>query len=428
MNTDTRIEDPEDRDGSETPGASDRRRRLRRNAVLGLAVALGVAGISVLSVFVYSLFDDDGPGDGWFAYEGAFRPVDYPEDGGYQGDERGKGPHGGVHDRAGDKDTARDRAAGRVDASNRTGDSGGDGGTGPGDDTAATDGLADCVELKSLGDRALLLCDRGEQDGWDLDLPKEGRGKWLGPDVPGGGWPRGWSAWSSGPGHGPRGSGRWSSGGGPFGHRPFGGGFPYEHFPERAPMGCPGFAPWGTMPDGGAGFGSEWSTPPDGYCVQGERDGYAFEECYGFSGGFPPEGDVDQEALDELIPPELFEEWFGRLFGSILEGLQQEDFDAERLDGSIPPELTEEMFEDMLGSILGNLFDDLDPDGLSFGPDLDALDFDDFDLEGFEDLIPGELTEESFGDLLGALLEAVGLADLTSEAPDAPSGDEPGAG
>ena len=89
MDTDTRIEDPEDRDGNETPGAPDRRRRLRRNAALGLAVALAVAGVSVLSVFIYSLFDDDGPGDGWFAYEGAFRPVDYPEDGrhGWFGDD-----------------------------------------------------------------------------------------------------------------------------------------------------------------------------------------------------------------------------------------------------------------------------------------------------------------------------------------------------
>lgn len=425
MNTDTRIEDPEDRDGNETPGASDRRRRLRRNAAIGLAVALAVAGVSVLSVFIYSLFDEDGPGDGWFAYEGAFRPVDYPEERGDLGDERGKGPHGGVDDRAGDKGTARERGAGHIDGAARTGDSGDDGGTDPGDYTAATDELADCVELKSLGGRTLLLCDRGERDGLDPDLLKEHGGKWLGPDVLGGGWPRGWGPWSSGPGLGPRGSGRWPPGGGPFGQGPFGDGFPDKYFLERAPMGCPGFAPWGTVPDGGAGFGSEWSKPPDGYCVQGERDGYAFEECYGFSGGFPPDGDVDRGALDELIPPELFEEWFGRLFGSILGGLEQEDFDAEGLDGSIPPELTEEMFEDMLGSILGNLFDDLDPDGLSLGLELDAFDFDDFDLEGFADLIPSELTEGLFGDLLGALLEAVGLADLTSVAPDVPSGDEP---
>ena len=410
MSTDTRIEDPEDRDGNETPDPSDRRRRLWRNAVVGLAVALGVAGISVLSVFIYSLFDDDGPGDGWFAYEGAFRPVDYPEERGYQGDERGKGPGGGVYERDGGKDTARDRGAGHVDVSPRTGDSEGDGGTGPGDGTAATDGLADCVELKSLGGRTLLLCDRGERDGWEFDLPPEGRGKWLGPGVLGGGWSRGWGPWSPGLGPGPRGSGRWTPGGGPLDQRPFGDGFPYESFPERAPMGCPWLAPWGTVPDGGAGFGSEWSKPLDGYCVQGERDGYAFEECYGYSGDLPPEGwrkglessppgsgfswedfadeyggsswmpdgkgwddgdtwedDGDTWEFGGSMPPELFDAWFGELLGSILGGLFEGFGDGsgvpEGPDGSIPPELPGEMFEGMLGSILGDLFDDFGPGG-----------------------------------------------------------------
>ena len=63
---------------------------------------------------------------------------------------------------------------------------------------------------------------------------------------------------------------------------------------------------------------------------------------------------------------------------------------------------------------------------------LESLDFDGSDLEGFEDLIEGELFgelfEELFGDLFRALLEGVDLGGLTSEAPDVPFGEEPGAG
>ena len=446
MDTDTRIEDPEDRDGSETPGAPDRRRRLRRNAAIGLAVALAVAGVSVLSVFIYSLFDDDGPGDGWFAYEGAFRPVGHPEDGrhGWFGDDG----DGGIDFDAADgvrKGGGRHLDGERIDRLDP------EPGVAKGDEALSGEGVSKgCGVVAQLPRHVVLVCPRDGFGGEDFgpwahrrDRPfapgfDGGPGTWSGeggkalgvPDGKGnprrfggdrsGWWPDGWSGWGpkgsfgygfdggggsawadgwSGPG--PKGSfGYGFDGGGGYrfdGDESFGGGigpgeFPGDGWPPAPGPEWPVPSPWTCTfewsdPSGGSGgaFGGDCLDLFGGFGGFGDFEGFeGFEGFDGF-GGF--------EGLDGFGGFDGFE-GFGSPGGSPFSGFGGD--------------------EEGLRVLMESL--------------LESLDFDGSDPEGFEDLIEGELFEELFGDLLAALLEGVDLGGLTSEAPDVPPGDEPGDG
>lgn len=433
-------------------GGSDGRSGRCRTSVIVVGALAAMAAMAAGAVLIYWAFDDDGAGreagagERWFADEPG-------RDGRDRGDDRHERFGGG-----GDSGIALDAAAGTRKGGGRYLDGEGidrlapEPGGAKGDGALTGEGVSkDCRTVARLPRHVLLACPRDGFDGGDFGPWAYRRGDPFAPGLDGGpgawsgeggkdfgfpdgkdgprrfdrndgwGWPGGWHGW------GPKGSFGFDFGGGGGyrfdGAEPFGGEIgPREFFGGD----------WFPAP------GSEWTEPSPRTCTfewsdpSGESgrafggdcldlfDGIEGPEGFGDGSGVP-EGGFDPEALDGLIPPELLEEWFGRLFGSILGGPVGE-LDAEGLGGSMPPEPTEEMFEDMLGSILGDLFDGFDlegfdPGGLGFG----------FDPEALGDLIPGELIEELFGELLGSLLAGVDLGDLNPEAPDVGPGDGPDA-
>ena len=312
-----------------SPAAGGRpggRRRPWRTVAIGLGSAVGVAGIAVLSVFIYSIFDDDS--GGWSTYE--YSIVD-DDSGGWFGYAPGRLDEDRRFDRDDERGGGRDRpvevprhdeGAGRAGDKGRPGSSaghpdgtGGDKAGGYGDAAAVAESKG-CVEVKNLGHQVLLLCDRAPAGGKGVEGRWKDYGERPGPDALDGGRFRGWGA---GPGSRWRGSRWWPPEDGPPNPRKFLGGLPGEDFFGLAPMDCREIPPWGTSPGGGGASGIECVTPsaayakyciglrhlPDdvlrdiecvvpsaAYCmgqeVAGAR-GFSFEECYGFAGDFPPD-------------------------------------------------------------------------------------------------------------------------------------------
>ena len=462
-----------------TGSTSGGRRRQWRTAAIGLGSAVGVAGIAVLSVFIYSIVDDDSGGwsthdysivdddsGGWFGYAPGRLDGDRRFD---RDDERGDGRdrpievphHGEGAGRAGDNGRP-GNSAGHPDGT------GGDKADGY-EDAAAVAESNGCVEVKNLGRQVLLLCDRAPAGGKGFE------GRWKdyeeppGPDAFDGGRSR---AWGAEPGSRWRGSRWWPPEDGPPNPRKFLGGLPGEDFFGLAPMDCREIPPWGTSPEGGAASGIECVTPsaayakyciglrhlPDdvlrdiecvapsaAYCMGHEVDGaggFSFEECYGFSGDFPPDWPGleraspggwfpfspddypggDDHAYREGLPfafeggfaggdggPSNFPEGWpagpenpfgvpGANFG----------FDFEALVELLLYVLGGEMFEEFLGKILEGLLDGFE--GLPEGEG-------DFDFDARDELNPGELLEQLDVELLGSILEGL-LAGL-EESPGA---------
>ena len=314
------------RESPNADGRSGGRRRPWRTVAIGLGSAVGVAGIAVLSVFIYSIVDDDS--GGWFGYDHSivdddsggwfgYAPGRLDEDRRLDRDDEG----GGGRARA-VEGPRHDEGAGRAGDKGRPGSSAGHpDGTG-GDkadgyeDAAAVAASKGCVEVKNLGRQVLLLCDRAPAGGKGVE------GRWKddeeppGPDAFDGGRSR---AWGAEPGSRWRGSRWWPPEDGPPNPRKFPGGLPGEDFLGLAPMDCREIPPWGTSPGGGGASGIECVTPsaayakycmglrhlPDdvlrdiecvtpsaAYCIDHEvagARGFSFEECYGFAGDFPPD-------------------------------------------------------------------------------------------------------------------------------------------
>ena len=492
MTPDEPPEDPEHEAvvGEVAGGRSGGRRRQWRTAAIGLGSAVGVAGIAVLSVFIYSIVDDDSGGwstneysivddddsGGWFGYAPGRLDEDRRLD---RDDERGDGRdhpvEGHRHDegarRAGDNGRA-GNSAGHPDGT------GGDKADGYRDAGAVAEPTG-CVEVKNLGRQVLLLCDRAPAgskgaDGWWKDDEEP-----PGPDAFGGRRAR---AWGAGPGSRWRESRWWSPGDGPPNPRRFSGGLPGEDFFGLAPMDCREIPPWGTSPGGGGASGIECVTPsaayakyciglrhlPDdvlrdiecvapsaAYCIDHEvagAGGFSFEECYGFSGDFPPDwpglegaspggwfpfppdgspGDDDYAYAEDFGfaveggfaggdggPSNFLEGWPagpenpfgvpGANFG----------FDFEALVELLPyvmEVLGGEMFEEFLGSILEGLLDGFEGllDGFEGLPEEEGG----FDLDARDELNPGGLLEELDVELLGLILE--GLLAGVEESPGA---------
>lgn len=460
-------------DGGDTAigSTSGGRRRPWRTVAIGLGSAAGVAGIAALSVFIYSIVDDDSGGwsthdysivdddsGGWFGYA----PLPLDEDRRFdRDDERGDGRdrpvevphHGEGAGRAGDKGRP-GSSAGHPDGT------GGDKADGY-EDAAAVAASKGCVEVKNLGRQVLLLCDRAPAGGKGVE------GRWKddeepsGPDAFGGRRSR---AWGAGPGSRWRGSRWWSPEDGLPNPRKF----PGEDFYGLAPMDCREIPPWGTSPEGGGASGIECVTPsaayakyciglrhlPDdvlwdiecvapsaAYCMGHEVDGaggFSFEECYGFSGDFPP----DWPGLERASPggwfpfspddspggddhayreglPFAFEGGFAGGEGgpsNFLEGWPAGPenpfgvpganfgfgFDFEALVELLSYVLGGEMFEEFLGSILEGLLDGFE--GLPEGEG-------GFDFDARDESNPGELLGQLDIEFLGLILEGL-LAGL----------------
>ena len=315
------------RESPNADGMSGGRRRPWRTVAIGLGSAVGVAGIAVLSVFIYSIVDDDS--GGWSTYEysivdddsgGWFAPGRLDEDRRLdRDDERGDGRDRPV------EVPRHHEGAGRAGDNGRPGNSAGHP-DGTGGDKA--DGYEDapaaaasngCVEVQDLGRGVLLLCDRAHADGVGFEWPRKHDEEPPGLDLLDGDRFRGWEPWDAQPGsRWPR-FRRWLPEGGPPNPRKFLGGLPGEDFFGLAPMDCREIPPWGTSPEGGAASGIECVTPsaayakyciglrhlPDdvlrdiecvtpsaAFCMGREVDGprgFGFEECYGFAGDFPPD-------------------------------------------------------------------------------------------------------------------------------------------
>ena len=179
-----------------SPAAGGRpggRRRPWRTAAIGLGSAVGVAGIAVLSVFIYSIFDDDSGGwstyeysivdddsGGWFGYAPGRLDEDRRLD---RDDERGDGRdrpvevgrHGGGAGRAGDNGRP-GSSAGHPDGT------GGDKSDGY-EDAAAAAASKGCVEVKNLGRQVLLLCDRAPAGSKGVEGRWKDYGERPGPDA-----------------------------------------------------------------------------------------------------------------------------------------------------------------------------------------------------------------------------------------------------
>ena len=181
-------------------GSGGRSRRWRIAAIV-LGSAAGVAGIAVLSVFIYSIFDRDdwfgydaavfadGTDSGWFGYAPLSPDEDrrLGRDGG-----RGDGRDRPVGVRRHDEGAGRARDAGR--AGSRAGhanDPGGDKADGYEDPLAgaASNG---CVEVKDLGRRVLLMCDRADAGGKGVEGWWKGSGERPGREGLDGGRTPGW--------------------------------------------------------------------------------------------------------------------------------------------------------------------------------------------------------------------------------------------
>ncbi len=386
MTADNPPEDPEREaptGGEERAGAangrSGGRRRQWRTAAIGLGSAVGVAGIAVLSVFIYSIFDDDTGGwstydysigdddsGGWFGYA----PLPLDEDRGFDRDDQRRDgrdrpvevPH---HDEgAGDNGRPGD-SAGHPDGT------GGDKADGY-EDAAAVAASKGCVEIKNLGRQVLLLCDRAFAGGKGVEGWWKGYGEPPGRDALDGGRPPAWGAEPRSRWRGPR---WWPPDDGPPNPREFLGGFAFED----------------GYPEGDAGpskFLEGWPAGPEmPFGVPGED----------FEFGF------DFEALIELLPYLLGGEMFEEFLGSILEGqldgfegLPEGDFDFDAPDELDPGELLEGLDVELLGLILEGLLAALEE---SPGADVDL------DPEGFGDTAPDVLSEEWFEELFGSLLE-----------------------
>ena len=273
-----------------------------------------------------------------------------------------------------------------------------------------------CVEVKNLGRQVLLLCDRAPAGGKGVE------GRWKdyeepsGPDALGGGRSR---AWGAEPGSRWRGSRWWSPEDGPPNPRKFLGGFPGEDFFGLAPMDCREISPWGTSPEGGGASGIECVTPsaayakyciglrhlPDdvlrdiecvapsaAYCMGQEvagAGGFSFEECYGFSGDFPP----DWPGLEGASPGGWFpfspDDYPGGDDHAYREGLPFA-FDGGFAGGDGGP---------------SNF-----PEGWPAGPEnpfgVPGANFG-FDFEALVELLPYVLGGEMFEEFLGSILEGL---------------------
>jgi len=449
MSTDTRIEDPEDRDGNETPGAADGgdeegralggaggggdeshpaaepegagsggRGGLRRNVAIGLGVAVAVAGIAVLSVFIYSIFDDDidHDGGGWFGYAPSESPRLYEaipsEDRGHRGrggrfetpggrwlesgDDRSRNyeelrhPSDGTrgkdrggsgvaprHDWSGDRgpeDPGPAKGAeSRGGVERERGDAGAPAPEVPGGRSAPGAVLPEsCFEVMDLGRRALLVCERAQLDGEGAAAPYKGDGTWPWPAKPGDGWWSGpgtpgdgkWSGtwpWPAKPGD------RWWSGPGTPGDGKWSG----SGFRDGGWAG--GWGPWGAEPGlGTPGF-------PD-FCLEGEFDGYAFGSCSGSSEGVP-----FAEGVPDRLPRRGIPRGPGWEFGF-----------AEDFGGLVSEGWLAELFETVLGLLLPDLLD-----GSGEPPRGAEGAFEDGTPQGST---PGQSTEETFEGSLGSIL------------------------
>ena len=397
---------------------------LRRKLAIGLGVAAAIAGVAVLSVFIYSIFDDgtdkfstdlytvvdDGRPGGWFGYAPLSPDEDrrLGRDGG-----RGDGRDRPVGVRRHDEGAGRARDAGR--AGSRAGhanDPGGDKADGYADPLAgaASNG---CVEVKDLGRRVLLMCDRADAGGKGVEGWWHGSGERPGREGLDGGRTSGWGVEP-----GARWSGRpwWLSDDGQPNQRTSLGGFPSGDFYGLAPEDCREIPLRGTSLESGAVSRIECVTPSSAFCTEGEvygPRGFAFADCAGFAGGFPPgwpgPGRASSWGWFPLPSEDGYSEG-GAGPSKFLEGLPagpEEPFglpgvgiDFGALVDLIPYFLGGETFEEFLGSILDALLSvfeglpegegDSDP-GARAEPDRGGL--------------PGGLDEEFLGMILEGLLE-----------------------
>ena len=509
-------------------GSGGRSRRWRIAAIV-LGSAAGVAGIAVLSVFIYSIFDRDdwfdsdaaifadGTDSGWFGYA----PLSPDEDrrSGHDGgcfadtdgvcfgdaplspdEDRRLGRDGGRGDGR-DRPVAvprHDEAAGRARDDGRADSRAGHPHGAVGDKADGYEGAPavaaskGCVEVKDLGRRVLLMCDREYAGGKGVEGWWKGYEERPGREGLGGGRFPGWGAepgarWRGPPWWPPEGG--LSSPGNSFG------GFPSGDFYGLAPEVCREIPLRGTSLEGGTASRVECVTPSSAFCmglghlrddvlrriecvtplaafctegeVYGPR-GFAFAECSGFAGDFPPDwpglgraspggripfspddspGDDNYASVEDF--PFRSEDGYSEGEAEFVEGWPAPPeesfgvpgwnvgFDFEALVELLPYVLESEMFEEILGVILGGLldtFEGLPFEGVPFeGRPEGGEDFD-FDSGARDESNLGELLEglddEFLGLILGSLLAGLegspgaevdldlgGFGDTTSEVP-----------